>query len=326
MRKFLAGAAAIALATTMATADPGKGKGGGHDDHNGKAAQMKGGGPDKADRGPSAKAERGPAKAQSAKSDRGPATMAQKDERRVVRDRRPAKIDRRVERRDDRRSDDRGVERRDNDRDRRGARVERIAFNQNRGLIEGCPPGLAKKNNGCMPPGLLRDRRNDFDFRQAYYRSDWWGYESLGSRVYYDDGYLYRMGNDNNVLGYIPLLGGALSVGNVWPSFYQPMQVPDYYTDYYNLGPSGSYRYADDVLYRVDPETSAITAIAALLTGDDITVGQPMPSGYDVYNVPYAYRDRYNDTPDARYRYADGYVYRVDPETQLVAAAIQLLT
>jgi hypothetical protein len=51
-----------------------------------------------------------------------------------------------------------------------------------------------------------------------------------------------------------------------------------------------------------------------------------MPRGYDVYNVPSAYRDRYYDTPEANYRYSDGYVYRVDPQTQLVAAAIDLLT
>ena len=137
---------------------------------------------------------------------------------------------------------------------------------------------------------------------------------------------LYRLGTDNSVLGYIPLLGGALSGGRTWPSMYQPVPVPQYYTDYYNLGPTGSYRYADNVLYRVDPQTDAITSIAALLTGDQFAIGQPMPLGYDVYNVPYAYRDRYYDTPDSMYRYADGYVYQIDPTTRLVAAAIELLT
>jgi len=44
-----------------------------------------------------------------------------------------------------------------------------------------------------------------------------------------------------------------------------------------------------------------------------------------VYNVPYGYRDQYYDTPDALYRYSDGYVYQVDPETRLIAAAIELL-
>jgi patatin-like phospholipase/acyl hydrolase len=41
--------------------------------------------------------------------------------------------------------------------------------------------------------------------------------------------------------------------------------------------------------------------------------------------VPYSYRDRYVDGPDAYYRYSDGYVYQVDPTTQLIQAAIQLL-
>ena len=128
-----------------------------------------------------------------------------------------------------------------------------------------------------------------------------------------------------DVSGYIPLLGGALSIGNPWPSDYRYSQVPDYYVDYYNLGGPDGYRYADNVLYRVEPETAAIQSVAALLTGNDIVVGEPLPRGYDVYNVPYAYRDRYRDSRDALYRYSDGYVYRVDPTTQLVSAAIDLL-
>jgi hypothetical protein len=206
--------------------------------------------------------------------------------------------------------------------------VARLDPRGNRGLIDGCPPGLAKKNNGCMPPGLAKDRR-DYrdDYRAYYYRPSWFGYDGLrDGRYRYDDGYLYRVNDAGSILGYIPLLGGALSIGNPWPSYYQPVQVPDYYVDYYNLGAPGAYRYADDVLYRVDPQTDAITSIAALLTGDQFAIGQRMPLGYDVYNVPYAYRDRYYDTPEYNYRYADGYIYQVDPTTQLIAAAIQLLT
>jgi hypothetical protein len=193
-----------------------------------------------------------------------------------------------------------------------------------RGLIDGCPPGLAKKNNGCMPPGLARQ---DPRYRYASYRPDWWGLGSLGlgdGRYFYNDGYLMRL-DGNRVSGFIPLLGGALSLGNPWPSYYAPQPVPPYYANYYGLGPMNGYRYADNVIYRVDPETAAITSIAALLTGDDIRVGQPMPMGYDVYNVPYPYRSQYVDGPDSMYRYSDGYVYQVDPETRLVAAAIELL-
>jgi hypothetical protein len=136
---------------------------------------------------------------------------------------------------------------------------------------------------------------------------------------------LLRLGPDGRIGGYIPLLGGALAIGNVWPTFYQPVALPVYYESYYGLGPYQSYRYADNVIYRVDPQTAAITSIAALLTGDDFVIGRPMPIGYDVYNVPYAYRTRYYDTPDALYRYSDGYVYQIDPETRLIAAAIELL-
>ena len=192
-----------------------------------------------------------------------------------------------------------------------------------RSVVIGCPPGLAKKRNGCTPPGQMNERSPVFGYT---YRPSLFGLSHYGSgRYYYDDGYLFRLGNNGGIAGYIPLLGGALAIGNAWPASYASYDLPDYYVDYYNLGDPQSYRYADNVVYRVDPKSAAITSIAALLTGDDFTVGQPMPLGYDVYNVPYAYRDRYHDTPDAHYRYADGYVYRIDPETQLIAAAINLL-
>lgn len=192
------------------------------------------------------------------------------------------------------------------------------------GLIDGCPPGLAKKNPPCVAPGQARaEQRRLF----AFDRPDWWGFSRLGDGRYaYDDGYLMRLGSNGQVAGYIPLLGGALSLGNAWPSFYEPVTLPDYYNDFYNLGPADTYRYADNVIYRIDPQTSAITSIAGLLTGDTFNIGQPLPAGYDVYNVPYAYRDQYADTPDALYRYSDGYVYQVDPKTRLIAAAIELLT
>ena len=189
---------------------------------------------------------------------------------------------------------------------------------RSRGLISGCPPGLAKKANGCNPPGLVKQRRYSYD------RTSWWGLPGLidGSYRYYG-GHLVRMSDGGSILGYYPLLGGALSVGNAWPSWYDADPAPSYYRSYYGLG--RNYRYADNVFYRVDPQTAAITSIAALLTGDTITVGRPMPRGYSVYNVPYGYRDRFADGPDAYYRYSDGYVYQIDPETRLVAAAIELL-
>ena len=187
-------------------------------------------------------------------------------------------------------------------------------------LIAGCPPGLAKKNNGCQPPGQAK-KNGYYDYRPSFF-----GYSGFNDGRYrYDDGYLLRYNDRGSLLGYLPLLGGALGIGNTWPSTYDSAPLPDYYTGYYDLGPRNSYRYADDVIYRVDPETAAIRSIAALLTGDEFVVGQPMPSGYGAYNVPYGYRDQYYDTPDARYRYADGRIYQIDPTTQLIAAAIDLV-
>ena len=50
-----------------------------------------------------------------------------------------------------------------------------------------------------------------------------------------------------------------------------------------------------------------------MLTGHTFGVGQMLPMGYDAYNVPFAYRDRYYDSDRAMYRYADGHIYQVDP-------------
>ena len=219
------------------------------------------------------------------------------------------------------RNDNRG---RDNHRDVRVVNGNSVRHDEvfrdvpGRGLIAGCPPGLARKDNGCLPPGQARkvdrvrydylwDRRDD-DF---VYR--------------YDDGYLDRLSRQGSLLGYLPVLGGALGLGNVWPAQYTYQPAPAYYVNYYGLNDSADYRYADGVLYQVDPTTQLISSVAALLTGQQWSVGQQMPTGYDIYNVPYAYRDQYVDGPDRMYRYNDGYVYQVDPTTQLVQAVIQLL-
>lgn len=203
---------------------------------------------------------------------------------------------------------------------RRSALVERVLYRET-GLVNGCPPGLAAKRNGCTPPGQLR-QQNDRYARYSRYAPNWWGLPYRGGNYFYEDGFLVRY-DGNRIAGYIPLLGGALGIGNVWPTNYGYDRVPDYYSRYYGFG--DNYRYADNVVYRVDPETAVISSIAALLTGDEFVVGQPVPRGYDVYNVPYSYRDRYRDGPDRNYRYSDGYIYQVDPETQLIAAAIELL-
>ena len=68
----------------------------------------------------------------------------------------------------------------------------------------GCPPGLAKKNNGCLPPGQAKKLYNigqrwpgsyghawtynqiPYDLRNRYGFND-------NSRYYYGDGYLYQV-------------------------------------------------------------------------------------------------------------------------------------
>ena len=311
----------------------GNGKGNGKS-ANAAAAQTKGnnGGGKKADRGPQAMAKsanRGGGEARNDNRGNGNGNAARKmdrgPERKVVKAAQGNHANGNAVRYDDRRFDDRRDEpRRYDDRQERDTRW--LAQDRDRALIDGCPPGLAKKNNGCNPPGQVKEQYQ----RSVYgynYRPSLFGLTNYDRRgdYYYQDGYLVRYGDRGGISSWLPLLGGALGIGNVWPSNYQSYDVPDYYVDYYDLGGPDRYRYADNVIYRVDPQDAAITSIAALITGDDITVGQPMPAGYDVYNVPYAYRDRYYDTPDMNYRYSDGYVYQVDPETRLVAAVIDLL-
>lgn len=312
-----------ALALALALPQPAEAQGRGQD--HGKSAHDRGpGGPDRgkgppAGRGPEA---RGQDRGRDARPEpaRRAAERGRDEVRRLVDDRQDQARRRLEDRRDDarRRIDDRG----DDIRRSLDDRPEVVFFRSSpdRGLIAGCPPGLARKNNGCLPPGQARKLARD------YARYDYvWDRRDRGV-FRYDDGYLYRYDPQGSLLGWMPVLGGALGLGSVWPTQYRYEPAPTYYVNYFRLPDRYDYRYADGVLYGLDPQTQAISQVAALLTGQQWTVGQPMPAGYDVYNVPYAYRDRYYDTPDSWYRYSDGYVYQVDPTTQLVQAVVQLLT
>lgn len=184
-----------------------------------------------------------------------------------------------------------------------------------------CPPGLARKGNGCQPPGQARklDRYDGWaSWYPVRYRDD--GYDWRSS-----NGYLYRVGSGGLVATLIPLVGGALFGGQIWPDQYTGYEAPAYYDRYYGYGDTYDYRVAQNAIFAVDPQSRQIDGIAGLLTGDRWSVGQRIPAGYDVYNVPLDYRDRYIDRQDAYYRYSDGYVYEVDPTTQLVRAVIELL-
>ncbi|TPW03584.1 MAG: hypothetical protein FD125_1531 [bacterium] len=314
---------ALAAPTAALADDPGNGNG------NGKGGDRqergnRGGDDDRGNRGDDDRGEgRGNGNNRGNGNDHG-----RSDERRADRpDIRVVEVvrgdrDRDDDRRDDRREIRRAVER-EVFQTRDGRPVVYFQRERDRGLIVGCPPGLAKKDNGCLPPGQARQIAR----AAAADRYDWlWRARDDDYRYRYDDGYLYRMNQQGSLLGYLPVLGGALLPGATWPSQYAYQPAPEYYSSYFGLPQGRDYRYADGALYGVDPQTQMISQVAALLTGQNLSVGQPMPTGYDVYNVPYQYRGQYADNADAMYRYNDGYVYQADPKTQLITAVIQLLT
>ena len=192
--------------------------------------------------------------------------------------------------------------------------------------FQGCPPGLAKKNNGCLPPGQARklSALNDPQSRWLRYASWFSGDRSADWRL--DQRYAYRVDPVTGLArSIVPLLGGALSGGNAWPQSFTNYQVSPYYQRYYGSGGNDDFRYADGAIFRVDPETQMIGSIAGLLTGDNWNVGSPAPRGYDLYNVPYGYRDQYADSGSQSYRYNDGYVYEIDPTTQIVRKIIEMV-
>ena len=145
----------LALAApTAVLADPGNGKGGDKKEHGqrgGDQARGHGGGGE----------ARGHGNGNDGGNDRGEARRAERPDMRsdmrpdirmadVVRGSR--NDDRNEDRRDDRRDIRRAVER-EVFQTRDGQPVVYFRRDDDRGLIAGCPPGLAKKNTGCLPPG-----------------------------------------------------------------------------------------------------------------------------------------------------------------------------
>jgi hypothetical protein len=162
------------------------------------------------------------------------------------------------------------------------------------------------------------------DWYDAFALVRYQSYYDVGPDYYYryddDNGYLYRIRSGSNLVSALfPILGGAYSVGRPLPYYYDSFyNVPYGYSSLYYDTPDMYYRYGDGAIYGVDPTTQLITAVVALLTGQNFGIGQMLPMGYDVYNVPYAYRSSYYDTPDMWYRYDDGYIYGFDPRTRLI--------
>jgi hypothetical protein len=269
-----------------------------------------------------------------------------------------------------------------------------FAANGTRGLIDGCPPGLWMKNNGCMPPGqaaklvgtplaaasaayplsvvpqqlsYLYPETPDYYYRygdgylyqvdrgtnliasllpligggyvpgtylpqpyMASYVPNYYGlnsfypdYGDLCNRYY--DGVIYQVDcDDGYVENVIPMYTGGYGVGQILPSAYSYYNVPLQYRSVYYDTPDYGYWYAPGAIYQYDQRSSMITSVASLLS-PGFTVGQPLPIGYSAYNVPYDYRATYYDSPTAWYRYNNGYIYQIDPTTQLVTAIVASL-
>ena len=123
----------------------------------------------------------------------------------------------------------------------------------------------------------------------------------------------------------IPVSYGGYMVGQPIPAAYPGYAVPSQYSGLYHTAPGYDYRYFDGGIYAVNPQNQIVQSQVALLTGNTFGVGPALPMGYDVYIVPFAYRDRYYDTPQSMYRYADGYIYQVDPTTRLIQAVIDAI-
>ncbi|HEX3422100.1 MAG TPA: hypothetical protein VHS33_01690 [Sphingomicrobium sp.] len=149
------------------------------------------------------------------------------------------------------------------------------------------------------------------------------GYGNVCNRYAY--GVVYQVdcftGMVENV---IPMYAGGYGVGQMLPSAYSYYNVPMQYRSLYYPTADYSYWYAPGAIYQYDPRSSLITSVAALMS-PGFTVGQPLPVGYSMYNVPLAYRSTYYDTPNAWYRYNNGYIYQVDPSTMVVGSVVASL-
>jgi hypothetical protein len=157
-------------------------------------------------------------------------------------------------------------------------------------------------------------------FYPASYAGYGFGYDNLCNRYAY--GVVYQVDCGSGfVEDAIPLYAGGYGVGQYLPAGYGYYNVPYQYRSMYYDTPDYNYWYAPGAIYQYDPSSSLITSVAALLS-PGFSIGQPLPYGYSAYNVPYAYRTTYYDTPNAWYRYNNGYIYQVDPATQLVTAIV----
>lgn len=217
------------------------------------------------------------------------------------------------------------------------------------GFIDGCPPGLWMKDNGCLPPGQAKKlfgrsigdaeriaalNEVPFGFRSFYPDTSDYYYR-------YGDGYMYRVDRSSDLISaLLPLIGGGYVPGMAFPSAYSnsyapgytfPMgfndpYVPDYYgfNSFYPDTQYNDYRYLNGNVYGVDPYSGLIEDVIPTYAYG-YGVGQVLPASYGYYNVPYQYRSMYYDTADNNYWYAPGAIYQVDPSNQLITSVASLL-
>ncbi|HUP67700.1 MAG TPA: hypothetical protein VM145_05785 [Sphingomicrobium sp.] len=176
------------------------------------------------------------------------------------------------------------------------------------------------------------------------YVPDYWGLNSFYPSSYnsgygYDAGYGYGYGAQNlcnryangviyqvdcmtgMIVDVVPTYASGYGVGQLIPSSYSYYNLPNQYRGLYADTSDYGYWYGPGAIYQYDQGSNLITSVAALLS-PGFSVGQPLPVGYNSYNVPYAYRSTYYDTPNAWYRYNNGNIYQIDPTTQLVSAVV----
>jgi len=206
----------------------------------------------------------------------------------------------------------------------------RFADNRALGLIDGCPPGLAKKNNGCLPPGqakklvgTLIPTKLRSSLLPESLRNYW--QDDADNYYRYDNGYLYGVDRNTNLIeSLLPLFGGGYSLGQTFPYQSSAYYMPSYYQPFYQDTADSWYRYNDGYVYAIDPYSGMIDNI--IPTYDyGYGVGQMLPTSYSYYNLPYPYRSYYTDNDDYSYRYAPGAIYQVDRDSQLISAVVSLL-
>lgn len=217
-------------------------------------------------------------------------------------------------------------------------RVERNSFRfanaRTQALFNGCPPGLAAKNNGCLPPGQAKKSLigtplatlASFSALSALPSNVSYLYPETDDYFYrYDDGYAYRVNRSSSLIdALIPLLAGGFMPGQYLPTNYMNSYIPANYgfNSFYQDSPYQCNRYVNGIVYQVDCANGMIDNVVPLYAGG-YGVGQMLPSAY--YNVPNQYRGLYSDNSDYGYHYAPGAIYQYDQGSNLITSVAALL-